>query len=1151
VSLTLEALEDRTLPNAAPVLSLPQTLFNVVKTTQRSLTASATDKDKGEILTFSLVNAPAGALITSTQVSVSSGSAATGTLTWTPTEDQGPASYTFSVVVTDNGHPVQSTSQAITVTTLAAGLVDNSQVGLGSPGQSLLLVGTSTNQGTATNPGNDTISVSSTSAASTVSATVNGATGTFTVPASGQIFARLFDGNDSFTLNEGTGSQPVGPPLSVDGGAGSNTLTVNGTASADAFTITDTTVGLSGAGPLTYTNFQTLNVNSLGGNDTHTMTSMNPNTVTVLDGGADADTFTGTFASGYNGSLTLINLETATMQVTGDLGGSLTVNNPGNLQSLSVTGTVTSGSTVRATNVANVTLGTLAGTLLASGGSVTGGNITSVSSTGLLKATEAVGVPGSGTLSGLTIGSVFGTVLGGSIVNTNIGSVARGALVKAAGQGTTDNVSIGTLSGTVSAPEDSNAGSGVMSNTTINSITSTGTVSTGSISGMSVGTADSGSSITAAGLGTASNVTISKLAGSLTAKVDTTPGSGTLSNISIGTLATTGTVKGANASNIVITSDGGQVNVSSTLTSLSAGAVLGTANLSAGHFNLVTAQHASPRVNFIEPTVTRGLALTPHTTGAAVPDYAFYYDGTGSSDPRVVIQIAAGSPANFDLALTTSTTTASPTGFDLAGLYSSSATTSVGVHNVVVGGDVLLNAVPAGALSFFNPPINATGGVQLPQDSIAVAAAGVLPAASIVAQSIMALAAGSFAGVSADVAANTDALVPLAPGTSVIQANDSPQVFFSTANSVAQFLVTGPGGSFDSKAMLFSQLNVTASIPAPVSVVETLVGSGSSSSVQSLFFTGVGGSLTTAQPITTSLSANPGGSLGNLVLSASQGIVANITADSILGNIDATNGGISDTIKTMVGNLGRALTDANGTITGVTFVHAGGGGLTGNILVKGSLVSQLNLQSGLNGVVAADGDLGVIQTNNGIAVTNADGSLIRFGGIVVSTGGLNGQVIVLGNAFGDISVTGGLGGRIAVQGNPGEFGLASFRYGILGNVAIGGGISTTGAVVSAGLIGDDAANNINNDTKGTHLTISGNDKGILAAGEDINFGTTGSLNQSGIFENAKGSNLAAIDAIFINNNLPLDVTDPTQLNLLIQDLLALTVVNGKLTGTTP
>src|SRR5262249_40919002 len=183
-----------------------------------------------------------------------------------------------------------------------------------------------------------------------------------------------------------------------------------------------------------------------------------------------------------------------------------------------------------------------------------------------------------------------------------------------------------------------------------------------------------------------------------------------------------------------------------------------------------------------------------------------------------------------------------------------------------------------------------------------------------------------------------------------------------------------------------------------------------------------------------------------------------------------------------------------------------------------NLVSQVTIHSGVDGVIAVDGDIGVIQTKNGLAVTNPDGSLIRFGGVTVSTGGLNGQLIALGNAFGDISVTGGLSGRVAVQGLPGEFGLAASRFGILGNVSIGGGIGTTGAIVSDGRIGDSTG-------VGTQLTISGTDKGILAAGQGINFGATGSLNQGGLFNPATGADLAAIDAIFTNNHLELDVTN--------------------------
>jgi hypothetical protein len=1274
--LSVEELEARVLLNTAPVLTLPQTTFNVVKTTTLSVTASATDKDSGQTLTFSLVNPPTGAKITSTQVQTSTGSAATGALTWTPTEDQGPTAYSFTVKVSDNGNPVRSVSQTITVNTLADGLVDNSQVGLNQPGQSLLIVGTSANQGTATNPGNDVASVSAASNPNTVSVTINGATSSFNVPTGGQIITKLFGGNDSFTLNEGTGI-PIGPPLSVDGGIGTNTVTVNGTAGTDGFTITGTTVGLSGAGVLTYSNTQILNVNGLGGNDTFSMSGINSGTATTLDAGTGADSFTSTFAQGYNGSLTLANLESATMQVTGDFSGSLTVNSPGIFQSLLVTGTVTSGSTITATNMTNVTLGTLAGTLLAS--TTTTVSIGTLSGSFTVPENPNAPAGTTGVMSNTTITSITstGTVSTGSISGMFVGTAKPGSVITAAGQGTTTNVSIGTLSGSFTAPEDpsvpSGTSTGVMSNTTINTITSTGFVSTGSISGMFIGTANSGSIIKASGQGTTTNVSVGTLSGSFTAPADTTVPSGTttgvMRNTTIGTVTSTGfvstgsisgmsvgtanfgssiTATGQGTTNVSIgvlsgsftapenptapsgtttgvmssttinsitstgvvstgsisgmsigtadfgsiviakgqgtatdfsaTTFGGSLAVpadstpgSGILNNASFGTLLSTATLMAGHFNLVTAQHTAPVVNFNEqpfaaPAVTRTLSMTPHS-GTAVPDYGFYYDGTGTGDPLVVVQVAVNttSPVSFDFGATTSTSTSSGAGFDLAGLYSvdqnGNQNVLTGIHNVVIGGNLLLGAVPSGAVSFFNLPTNTPGGVQLPQDTIAVAAAGNLPAASIVAQSVQAVAAGSFAGVAADNAGHSDAFVPLASTTGVTQANDTYQVFVTVANDVVQFLDTGPGGSFDAKGMLFAQLNpTTGSVPAPVTAADTLVQSGSSTTVQSVVFTGQGGSLTTAQPITTSISALPGGSLGNLILSSPGGITANITADSILGNIDATNGGISGIIEATVGDIGRAITDPGGTITGVTSIQAGGGGLTatGKILAKGNLVSQVSVKSGLDGVVAADGDIGVIQTVNGVAQTNPDGSLIRFGGITVSTGGLNGQVIALGNVFGDISVTGGLSGRIAVQGKE-EFGLStgqSFsRTGILGNVSIGGGISATGAVVSAGLLGDDGTDNIKNDSTGTQLTISGTDKGILAAGEDINFGSTGSLNKAGVFENANGPNLAAIEAIFTGvvngNDIELDVTVPAQLQLIINDLLALTVSKGQLTGTTP
>ncbi len=68
-----------------------------------NFTASASDPDEGQILTFSLVDAPEGAVI----------NALSGAFSWTPSETQGPGEYTFDVCVSDS---ILSDCETITVT---------------------------------------------------------------------------------------------------------------------------------------------------------------------------------------------------------------------------------------------------------------------------------------------------------------------------------------------------------------------------------------------------------------------------------------------------------------------------------------------------------------------------------------------------------------------------------------------------------------------------------------------------------------------------------------------------------------------------------------------------------------------------------------------------------------------------------------------------------------------------------------------------------------------------------------------------------------------------------------------------------------------------------------------------------------------------
>src|SRR5207248_2546043 len=73
-----------------------------------SFTAAAPDPDlPANALTFSLdPGAPAGAGI----------DPVTGVFTWTPTEAQGPNTFTLPVRVTDNGSPAMSTARTFNVT---------------------------------------------------------------------------------------------------------------------------------------------------------------------------------------------------------------------------------------------------------------------------------------------------------------------------------------------------------------------------------------------------------------------------------------------------------------------------------------------------------------------------------------------------------------------------------------------------------------------------------------------------------------------------------------------------------------------------------------------------------------------------------------------------------------------------------------------------------------------------------------------------------------------------------------------------------------------------------------------------------------------------------------------------------------------------
>lgn len=91
--------------NESPTLA-PVGNMGVNELAALTFSATAVDTDvPANVLSFSLVGAPAGSSMTEA-----------GAFAWTPTETQGPGSYEFDIVVSDNGTPTLQDSETITVT---------------------------------------------------------------------------------------------------------------------------------------------------------------------------------------------------------------------------------------------------------------------------------------------------------------------------------------------------------------------------------------------------------------------------------------------------------------------------------------------------------------------------------------------------------------------------------------------------------------------------------------------------------------------------------------------------------------------------------------------------------------------------------------------------------------------------------------------------------------------------------------------------------------------------------------------------------------------------------------------------------------------------------------------------------------------------
>jgi hypothetical protein len=88
------------------VIDLPQGGWTVDETETLTFTVTVTDPDPGDQLTYGLVGAPPGAFI----------DPETGVFSWTPSENQGPGTYEFGVIVIDDGSPPLWDEETIIIT---------------------------------------------------------------------------------------------------------------------------------------------------------------------------------------------------------------------------------------------------------------------------------------------------------------------------------------------------------------------------------------------------------------------------------------------------------------------------------------------------------------------------------------------------------------------------------------------------------------------------------------------------------------------------------------------------------------------------------------------------------------------------------------------------------------------------------------------------------------------------------------------------------------------------------------------------------------------------------------------------------------------------------------------------------------------------
>jgi hypothetical protein len=332
--------------------------------------------------------------------------------------------------------------------------------------------------------------------------------------------------------------------------------------------------------------------------------------------------------------------------------------------------------------------------------------------------------------------------------------------------------------------------------------------------------------------------------------------------------------------------------------------------------------------------------------------------------------------------------------------------------------------------------------VYLPDDALAgVAVRDYAPNGFIQAASIQGIAFGSHtrpdARIETGAAAHADdAALLLAAGTAIVQTGSTSAAHQETfrvsfadlpAYQVGFFFDSDPrGGHFDEENIVLAVQSVVQAIDTnPVdgnSTTPSNVARGAATAlihvaqtfdqernvedavVQRIDVRGDGAWIQTGQYVAQAITRT--GPLGDLLMQSSQGLTK-VTAPSIFGSIivggpstgtvqttGQRTGPITGAVNTVPADLGRLfVTQTNkGPVLTTTTVSAHGGGLTGAVIVRGNLISQMTFDGGVSGLIAVQGNLN--ETN----AVDKNGHGVRLGGIL-SNRTMAGQMVVLGTTL--------------------------------------------------------------------------------------------------------------------------------------------------------